>query len=781
MVTTRSTSSAPLRRRNLATIFDQAAARHAATPGTPTATVPPASGPPAAFVAAVRTLIRTRHDEKAAKFVAKKCFGLKDERFHGNEKNVHVIFTRMVAALREAFVAEDEQLGDLFILDDAGITVREESNQLLFSTLELLVHPSSPASDWLESSAQTFPADGKRVLLEFARKLLHADAPFQGTSDLLAVELGYGMDPDDSIMDFNAALAAAKRKNTLDEDDVKGQFIQAMDADYYRPVVSRLLLHDQRAAVSLLTVQQWARECHAAHVRAGTASPKSTAVGSHMLPARFGDPPGGHTSADADVMEILLALRKEVRVLSDKVNGKGFTPRAEKPHNPRAGLKYRFAASPLPEGNYSQGNSKLVAFHRGTGQAIPLCQHSTCTSAQARHWHRDCPHGGPRAEKTAAGAHSFAVQEVEGDFYAAAFQHAIDNNDTGRFDALCFLAGGKPVMLEDLSAASFCVGDTVETHAIDEYLECCQPADTRIGVCAVGGAMHVNTFQVHDKIPDDALDMPPPPAPPAAPQSVVSDEGMYPVSALHAHEPDTSFMDRFAVRFELTDPNPPLAMHCMGPMAPVDSVSVTEGESEDDDEGDPPPRQALGCGRPPLGFGYSALMSLAVCLMLVICATAAPSNDCPAPTSSATGRVGNEVGGAGGLTPTAIPPDLYWQPEGWYHGWYRTTYGYGWTWLPGPPQPPEAAPIITAPPSPGGAPPSPDYEPPAWDGGDGDELSSSIQHRIEPVAPGVTACGDIGAPSILSVCSTDDSTNSGTSSPGRCDSGTGSPGRCGSG
>ncbi|KAK3270105.1 hypothetical protein CYMTET_21485 [Cymbomonas tetramitiformis] len=169
-------------------------------------------------------------------------------------------------------------------------------------------------------------------------------------------------------------------------------------------------------------------------------------------------------------------------------------------------------------------------------------------------------------------------EDVEGDFYAAAFQHAIDNNDTDRFDALCFLAGGKPVMLEDLSAASFCVGDTVETHAIDEYLGCCQPADTRFGVCAVGGAMHVNNFQVHDKILDNALDVPPPPAPPAAPQSVVSDEGMYPASALHAHEPDTSFMDKFAVRLELTNPDPPLAMHCMGPVAPVDSVSVTEEE-----------------------------------------------------------------------------------------------------------------------------------------------------------------------------------------------------------
>ncbi|KAK3277732.1 hypothetical protein CYMTET_14277 [Cymbomonas tetramitiformis] len=194
----------------------------------------------------------------------------------------------MVAALREAFLAEDEQLSDLFVLDDASITVRAESNQLLFSALELLVHPSSPASDWLESSAQTFPADGKRVLLKFARKLLHADASFQGTSDLLAVTLDYGVDPNENIMSFNAALAAAKRKNILAG-------------------------------------------------RGRRAGPAATAIGS-MLPARFGDPPGGQTSAGADVMEILLALRKEVRVLNDKVDGKGFTPRAEKPQHPRTGM-----------------------------------------------------------------------------------------------------------------------------------------------------------------------------------------------------------------------------------------------------------------------------------------------------------------------------------------------------------------------------------------------------------------------------------------------------------
>ncbi|KAK3255502.1 hypothetical protein CYMTET_35319 [Cymbomonas tetramitiformis] len=122
------------------------------------------------------------------------------------------------------------------------------------------------------------------------------------------------------------------------------------------------------------------------------------------------------------------------------------------------------------------------------------------------------------------------------------YPHAIDINDTDRFDALCYLAGGKPVMLEDLSAASLCVGDAVEEHAIDEHLQCCQPADTRFGVWGVGGALHIITFKVHG----DAPVAPTPLAAPAAPPSVVSDGGMYLVDMSHAHETDVSFMDKIA-------------------------------------------------------------------------------------------------------------------------------------------------------------------------------------------------------------------------------------------
>ncbi|KAK3261249.1 hypothetical protein CYMTET_29837 [Cymbomonas tetramitiformis] len=248
-------------------------------------------------------------------------------------------------------------------------------------------------------------------------------------------------------MSFNAALAAARRKNTLDEDDVKGQFIQAMDSDYYRSVVSRLLLHDQRAAESLLTIHSTMGTRMPCGSRAGWRGCAEGGYGYRQHVAGEVRRPARWTQfRDNDVMAILLALRKE---------------------------------------------------------------------------------------------------DVEGDFYAAVFQHAIDSNDTERFDALWYLAGGKPVMLEDLSTASFCVGDAVEEHAIDEYLQCCQPADARFGVCGVGGALHINTFKVHGDVPV----VPPPPAAPVAPPPVVSDGGMYPVDMLHAHEPNVSFMDKIAEGF----------------------------------------------------------------------------------------------------------------------------------------------------------------------------------------------------------------------------------------
>ncbi|KAK3263435.1 hypothetical protein CYMTET_27763 [Cymbomonas tetramitiformis] len=112
------------------------------------------------------------------------------------------------------------------------------------------------------------------------------------------------------------------------------------------------------------------------------------------------------------------------------------------------------------------------------------------------------------------------------------FQNAMDDNDAARFDAVCCVAEGKPELYDTVSAFSFDVAEERVPDTIDEYLECRQPADNRFGVCAVGGATNINNFKV------------------------VSDEEMYPVSALHAHEPHMSFMDKLAVDLDLTGPEP---------------------------------------------------------------------------------------------------------------------------------------------------------------------------------------------------------------------------------
>ncbi|KAK3283062.1 hypothetical protein CYMTET_9231 [Cymbomonas tetramitiformis] len=114
----------------------------------------------------------------------------------------------------------------------------------------------------METLATTHPHDGKRVLLEIACRLLGSGGPFEFRgphASLASVHLLANIDPSSGVANFNAALTSARRKNTLDDDEVKSQLITALDSTYYPLViVSRLLLHrvDQRAAGDLYTVQQ---------------------------------------------------------------------------------------------------------------------------------------------------------------------------------------------------------------------------------------------------------------------------------------------------------------------------------------------------------------------------------------------------------------------------------------------------------------------------------------------------------------------------------------------
>ncbi|KAK3270134.1 hypothetical protein CYMTET_21457 [Cymbomonas tetramitiformis] len=441
------------RRRSLATIFDSAAARNSVTPATPApAGVPAANSTQAVFLAGVRSLTRERFDESVAK--------------------------------------HDALFAPLFDLEDSTLAIRPEANKLLFSTLELIVCPASPAGDWLEASATLHPMDGKRALLELARRLLvDSGAPFQGTSDLLGVRFKAYTDPSESITDFNAALRSAKRPNTLDDDEVKELFLVALDLGFYAPVVSRLFTHQQRAAVDLLTIQQWVLECYARHVAAGTHTASFTLSAAAVVT-------DGDTSQLSDLTAIIaiLDVKRQLKVLTDKVNGRGFTPRADKNKigNGGGGSGVRFAA----EFGMQEGR-------------------------EMRHWHRDCPNGG----KHGAGGsfHSFSLGDIENDLLAEQFQTAMDEHDGERFEALCLLAGGKPEMLDGVSACAFGLEPEREHEGISS------------AVCT------------HAR--EDA----PPAPPPAAIEHVYPDESeasdagdMMPVDPMHAHEPDLCFADRIA-------------------------------------------------------------------------------------------------------------------------------------------------------------------------------------------------------------------------------------------
>ncbi|KAK3246665.1 hypothetical protein CYMTET_43803 [Cymbomonas tetramitiformis] len=288
----------------------------------------------AKFIAAVRTLQREHFDGKVYKAVQRKLFESKEERFSGNESHASAIFARLVSALRTSIVTEDTGFAVLFTLEDAILPLRVEANDILFSTLELLVHPTSPAADWIDSSNSAFPSDGKRVLLEFARRMLPSDAPFQGQSDMLGVRVLAKVDPHDAISDFNAALKATRTRATLDDEDVRQSlFIRPLDKKFYQPAVSRRLLHDQRAAHDLLTIQQWVRECFTTHVKAGTdaASAHRYSRGRQFMERdeHAADEPDSALLADLRTMVLDLKRQLVAFTASDEStpSPRGYTPR----------------------------------------------------------------------------------------------------------------------------------------------------------------------------------------------------------------------------------------------------------------------------------------------------------------------------------------------------------------------------------------------------------------------------------------------------------------------
>ncbi|KAK3280924.1 hypothetical protein CYMTET_11265 [Cymbomonas tetramitiformis] len=392
-------------------------------------------------------LAKESFDERAAKLVIKEVYDDKHGRFDGTESNVGSVFARLVLALRDIFVTEEDAFSSLFDLEDATLPVRAEANKLLFSTLEYIIAPVLPAADWMESSAEAHPFDGKRVLLEIARMLLDSGGPFQGTADLLAIKITQ-FDPSRTIAAFNAALRSARRKSTLDDMEVKSLYIKSLDPVFYAPVVNRLLLHDQRAAESLATIQQWTPGCCAQNGTDSHVPPAARTFSALTLTGQSDD--GDFKTIFSELRNQLFDMKKEIKALHSRIDDtKGFTTRNDKKNaigRGGHGDGVRFAAKPLPEhGNFSQTfrgkPSGKVDFHKPTGTFVPLCGNPTCCSATAeKHWHRDCPNGGPRGH---VGAHGFSVADNENDVFATLFKNAMDNNDAARFDAVCYIADGR--------------------------------------------------------------------------------------------------------------------------------------------------------------------------------------------------------------------------------------------------------------------------------------------------------------------------------------------------
>ncbi|KAK3282924.1 hypothetical protein CYMTET_9360 [Cymbomonas tetramitiformis] len=206
------------RRRKLATIFDTLGAQHSATPDTP---------PQAPAAPASATVLSTDQP-----FIDRGCIALYKDGF--DAKVAKSILGKIMGDKSEKFTGKHNHDADVF----ASLLCIPEANGLLFATVVRLTAPRSPAHDWAESSATASPDDGKRALLEVARRLTTVTAPLDSLRTLLAITFPSGVDPDANIAEFNACLRDVQKSGVLNDDEVKQHFLTALDKRYYQPVYS---------------------------------------------------------------------------------------------------------------------------------------------------------------------------------------------------------------------------------------------------------------------------------------------------------------------------------------------------------------------------------------------------------------------------------------------------------------------------------------------------------------------------------------------------------------
>ncbi|KAK3283205.1 hypothetical protein CYMTET_9085 [Cymbomonas tetramitiformis] len=414
----------------LETIFDDVGAQHTATPHTPQLPVPTTAAA-RETLDKCQQLARDNFDRKVAKIVATKILGDKSDRFAGTESDAVDIFSQIMHELRAQFLLQSQALAPLFDLTDMTVAARHEGNELLLSALTFLARPGSPARDWLEASGSDVPGDGKRAALEVVRMLQERSEPFDSFESLLAVRIPSSEDPDRGIREFNGLLRDVQRSHNLPEDAVKRQFLKALgNSALYRDLANSLARADQRQGVSLLTIQARVREQfrHGLKVSDTRVSALS-----------FGDGASDLAAALSSLQKQLERMQQDIRDLKRQKRegappaGKHLTRSAAKHH--RAGVK------PL-------GTAPPVSFDKKSGAFVPHCRNAECAQRGLKHWHAECPNGGPHSAHYCG-----AVEDYETDCLAVRFQRFCDAGDEHAFESLCTMEG-RPEVVE-LSAHSF--------------------------------------------------------------------------------------------------------------------------------------------------------------------------------------------------------------------------------------------------------------------------------------------------------------------------------------
>ncbi|KAK3238300.1 hypothetical protein CYMTET_51677 [Cymbomonas tetramitiformis] len=379
--------------RRLETIFDDVGAQHAATPHTPQLPAPTTAAAKEVLEKCQR-LARENFDRKVAKTVATKILGDKSGRFAGTETDAVDIFSQVMHELRTQFLLQSHAFAPLFDLTDMAVEARHEANELLLSALTFLARPGSPARDWLEASGSDVPGDGKRAALEVVRMLQERSEPFDSFESLLAFLKALG----------NSAL--------------------------YRDLANSLARADQRQGVSLLTIQARVREQfrHGLKVSDTRVSALSFDDGASDVAAALSSP-----------QKQLERMQHDIRDL--KRQKRDGAPPAGK-HLPRSAAKHhRTGVKPL-------GTAPPVSFDKKSGAFVPHCRNAECAQSGLKHWHAECPNGGPQSAHYCG-----AVEDYETDCLAVRFQRFYDGGDEHAFESLCTMEG-RPEVVE-LSAHSF--------------------------------------------------------------------------------------------------------------------------------------------------------------------------------------------------------------------------------------------------------------------------------------------------------------------------------------